>query len=617
MSYRSLVDILEDSCVKFADKHVLGTRVGDEFKWMDYKSLGREVEKFRNVLVHHKIGRNDSVAIIANNRVEWVVAWYATVSLGAQFVPMYEAQLEQEWRYIIEDSGAKMVLCANDAVYSKVKTYINNVGNVRSALAFDTKDKDQLHSYQRWMETVEHEEPVRKAQGAGDDVACIIYTSGTTGNPKGVELSMNNLSSNVDALAHRWKHELNPDNVSLAFLPWAHVFGQTAELHSAIRNGSAMGIVTDREQILESFGMIKPTVLVSVPALFNRIYDGIMAKITEASPLKQKLFWAAKNAKRELNAKLEYGEDPGAWTSFKAKVADKVVFSKIRDNLGGQLRWAAAGGAATSREVAEFFEDLGIPVCEGYGLTETSPVITAGNNGWENRRLGCSGVVLKDISVRIVDPETLEERPPGEDGEVITAGPHIMVGYRNNEAATDEVITYKDGKRWFHTGDLGHFEDGKFLKITGRIKEQYKLENGKYVVPAPLEDMLCRSRYVLQSFVYGDNQKFNVCLIVPDMAQLEAWAEKNSGGLKDGETPNDLLTRNDVQKLIANEVRAASSTMKGFEAPKRWMYLEEPFTPDNHMLTPKMSIRRKNVMGKYEPLIHGLYDNTVGFPTSS
>ena len=614
--YRTLIDNLNDTVARHPERAVLGTRTGPQFEWMDYQTLGKEVAKFRNVLHHHNIGRNDAVSIISNNRVEWVVAWYAAVSLGAQVVPMYEAQLEKDWRYIIEDSGSKMVLCANERIYKKVKSYINSVGNMKSAIVFDADDDDRLYAYKRWMVSVEGEDPVSEVTIKPDDVASIIYTSGTTGNPKGVELTMNNLVSNLDALAARWEHELNTENVSLAFLPWAHVFGQTAELHSAIKNGSAMGIVADREQILESFGLIKPSVLISVPALFNRIYDAVLSKVTQASPTKLKVFNAARAAKRAYNHDLEFGRSPGMWSTFKASVADKVVFSKIRDILGGNLRWAAGGGAATSREVAEFFEDLGVPICEGYGLTETSPVITAGTNSWEYRRLGCAGAPLPGVTVRIVDPDTLEELPVGVDGEVTCSGPNVMAGYHNNEEANKEVLFFKDGKRWFRTGDLGHMVDGKFLKITGRIKEQYKLENGKYVVPAPLEDMLCRSRFVLQTFIYGDNEKMNVVLIVPDMVELESWAVKHSP-LDEGETVTDLLNRDEVQKLLSSEVAQASTTMKNFEAPRKWMYLTEPFTPDNQMLTPKMSLRRNNVLKVYSDLLRDIYDDKVGFPVQS
>lgn len=615
--FKSMVDIFEESAIEFADRPALGTRVDDEFQYMNYNTLARDVQKFRNVLSHHDISINDKVTIISNNRVEWVVAWYAAVSLGAQIVPMYEAQAEKDWRFIVNDSDSKLIIAATDSIYQTVKGYIGNVGNVQNVLVLDAHE-DLLNSYSRWMRTVENEEPVPAIPLKKDDVATIIYTSGTTGNPKGVELSQNNIVSNLMALKKIWKGELNKDNVALAFLPWAHVFGQTAELHSAISNGAALGIVPNREQILESFQLIKPTVLVSVPALFNRIYDAVNSKISQASPLKQKIFHTAKAAKRAYNEDLEFGRQPGILTTLGAKLADKVVFSKIRETFGGRLRWSAAGGAATSMEVAQFFEDIGIPICEGYGLTETSPVITSCSATWEYRRLGCSGVALEGVDLRIINPSTLEQVPNGEEGEVTCAGPNVMIGYRNNPKANKEVFYYKDGKKFFRTGDLGRILDDKFLKITGRIKEQYKLENGKYVVPAPLEDMICRSRFVLQSFIYGDNKPHNICLVVPDMVELNTWAKGK--GLIENDIPagnqdaiSELLSMDEVISLLADEISYASRNMKGFERPTRWSFVPEPFTQENQMLTPKMSLRRKGVMEAYSDKVEDVYSNNAGY----
>lgn len=615
--FRSMVDIFEDSCIEYADRPALGTRVGDKFEYMNYGTLAREVQKFRNVLSHHDISINDKVTIISNNRVEWVVAWFAITSIGAQIVPMYEAQSEKDWRFIVNDSDSKLIIAATDSIYQTVKGYIGNVGNVQNVLVLDAHE-DLLNSYSRWMRTVENEEPIAAIPLKPDDVATIIYTSGTTGNPKGVELSQNNIVSNLLALKSIWKNELNKDNVALAFLPWAHVFGQTAELHSAILNGAALGIVPNREQILESFQLIKPTVLVSVPALFNRIYDAVNSKILQASPLKQKLFHVAKAAKRAYNDDLEFGRQPGILTTLGAKLADKVVFSKIRETFGGRLRWSAAGGAATSIEVAQFFEDIGVPICEGYGLTETSPVITSCSNTWEHRRLGCSGVALEGVDVRVIDPNTLERLPNGEEGEVTCSGPNVMIGYRNNPEANKEVFYYKNGKRYFRTGDLGRIIDDRFLKITGRIKEQYKLENGKYVVPAPLEDMLCRSRFVLQSFIYGDNKPHNICLIVPDMVELNSWAKSKNLIESEIDATNqdailELLAREEVISLVADEISHASRNMKGFERPTRWSFISEPFTQENQMLTPKMSLRRKGVMEAYSGKVEDIYTNKIGY----
>lgn len=306
---------------------------------------------------------------------------------------------------------------------------------------------------------------------------------------------------------------------------------------------------------------------------------------------------------------LEQGKQPPLMVNLQQRLFDKVVFSKIRERLGGQVEYMVGGGAATSVEVLHFFEDIGVPICEGYGLTETSPTISSSTPGWEKRRLGCVGVPMPGLDVSIVDPVTLEPVPHGAVGEVCASGESVMVGYHNNQKATSDVFFEKNGKKWFRTGDLGQFVDGKFLKLTGRIKEQYKLNNGKYVVPAPLEDMLCRSRFIAQSFVFGDNRPFNIALVVPDLVELKAWAAKKGIATETGAA---LLAHPEVRDLLTAEVTAFSKTMKAFERPRGWVATLEPFTPDNFMLTPKMSLRRNNVLAAYLTLINELYDGKVG-----
>lgn len=573
------------------------------FDWITYGEFNREVQKFRNVLVHHNIEKGDNVAVIANNRVEWAVACYACNGVGAAIVPMYEAQLEKDWTYIIDDSSSKLVIAANESIYDKVKHYVGKIGKVQRVLCLDIPD-DREESYNRWMRLVEEEEAVPPIQPSPEDLAVIIYTSGTTGNPKGVELTHQNICSNLLGLKDLWAGELS-NNRSLAFLPWAHVYGQTAELHSLIACGSSMGIISNRDYILESLHLVKPTMILSVPALFNRVYDGVMKTVSEGTILKQILFNKAMKSSREFNERKEFGRPINFWLKFKHAVFEKLVFRKVRDKLGGNLRFMTAGGAAVNLKVLQFFEDIGIPICEGYGLTETSPVITSSANNWETRRLGCVGVPLAGIDVKIISPDTGTEMAYGEDGEICCSGPNVMRGYRNNEAANDEVFFILDEKRFFRTGDLGKIVDGKFLKVTGRIKEQFKLLNGKYVVPAVLEDQLCRSKYVSQALLYGDNKDYCVALIVPDMNEINAWA------IDQGITcPNDdeLMKIGSTKAMISKELLYASSEMKNFERPEKWIFTLEAFTQENQFLTPKMSLRRNNILRAYESQIDKLYN---------
>ena len=384
--------------------------------------------------------------------------------------------------------------------------------------------------------------------------------------------------------------------------------------------GSTIAICPSREELLECFQIVKPTHLLSVPALFNRIYDGVHNKVSEAPPLRQKIFHAAMAIARERNHKLEYHEAVSAWLEFKYKVADKIVMSKLREVLGGKLRHIASGGAASSPKVIRFFEDIGIPVMEGYGLTETAPVLTAGVPGWEGRRLGYTGVALEGVTLKIVDPVTLEEVPLGEEGEVCGAGDSIMVGYRNNEEANKEVFFHMNGQKFFRTGDLGLIDDGKFLKITGRIKELYKLENGKYITPVPLEDTICRSRFILQTMLHGANRVCNVALIVPDFEQLFPWAVKH-GLAGEGDDVNDLefrknlMDNEEVVKLYQSEIGHACSTMKSFERVVKWVPIVEPFTQLNNMVTPKLSMKRNIIIKEYGHLIEGMYtaDSGIGY----
>ena len=357
---------------------------------------------------------------------------------------------------------------------------------------------------------------------------------------------------------------------------------------------------------------MKPTHLLSVPALFNRIYDGVHNKVGEAPALRQKIFHTAMAVARERNQKLEFHEPVSPWLETKFKIADKIVMSKLREVMGGQLRHIASGGAASSLKVIRFFEDIGIPVMEGYGLTETAPVMTAGIPGWEGRRLGYTGVALEGVTVKIVDPVTLEEVPEGEEGEVCGAGDSIMVGYRNNEKANKEVFFHMNGQKFFRTGDLGLMHEGKYLKITGRIKELYKLENGKYITPVPLEDVLCRSRFILQTMLYGANRVYNVALIVPDFEQLLPWAIKEGlaeegADMMDMELRTNLMKSEEVVKLFQSEIMHASSTMKSFERVVQWAPIVDPFSQMNNMLTPKMSMKRNIITKAYEETIEGLY----------
>jgi long-chain acyl-CoA synthetase len=423
----------------------------------------------------------------------------------------------------------------------------------------------------------------------------LIYTSGTTGNPKGVQLSHGNICSNVNAVMGVFPM-LETDR-SLSFLPWAHSFGQTVELHCGLSFGASMAICDDVNQLVPYLSEVRPSVLYSVPRVFNKIYDSINKKLAAAPEKRQKLFataLAVAGKKRDL-------EDQGKsslMVNLKHWIFDRLVFSKIRDLLGGNLRYAFSGGAAISKEVAEFIDSMGITVYEGYGLSETSPIATANFPG--SRRIGSVGRAIPGVEI-IIDVGAVDGAE-GDQGEILIKGPNVMQGYHNLPEKTEEVMR-DDGA--FRSGDLGRIDDDGFLYITGRIKEQYKLENGKYVVPAPLEEQLKLSGYINQALVFGDNKLHNVALFVPDVDALTAWA--SSEGLS-GEL-TDLLATEEVRSLYQGELdRYQQDVFKRFEKIKNFRFIEEEFSTENDMLTPTMKLKRRNVIKAYQSLLDGLYE---------
>lgn len=444
---------------------------------------GTKVDQCRAVLKDLGIKEGGKVAIISNNRWEWAAIAAAAYSLNATMVPMYEAQLAADWTYILNDSGATVLMVANDSIMASVRREVlPNAPGVTATLSLDAVE-GQAHAFATAMAA-----HAPDAEGAlitaptPDDLADLIYTSGTTGKPKGVELTHHNFTSNVKAAARTMVEDprefIRFDDCSLAFLPWAHSYGQTCELWMSLSHGAAMGISRGIPAILEDLQLVKPSVLFSVPTLYKKIYDGVHNLMESSSPIRKALMKKALALGKE-NLYANHGRRGplGTFERLQFKALDSIVLSKIRARFGGRMRHGFVAGAACPSEVIEFMDAIGIPICEGYGLTETSPIMAI--NTPEQRKVGSVGRPIGGVTVYVVDEEG-REVPRGQEGEICCVGPNVMRGYYKNQKATDEVISVApDGKsRMFHTGDLGkQMEDG-FVHITGRLKEQYKLENG-------------------------------------------------------------------------------------------------------------------------------------------
>jgi len=589
--FKNLVELCSASVDRFPTAKRFGTKdASGQWNWITFRQFGELVDKFRGGLAHLGVGPGDRVAIISNNRIEWAVAAYATYGRGAVFVPMYEKQQRSDWEYIVRDSGAKALIVANTKIAEGVRTFPQEIPDLEHVINLEGDGESDERSYDALI-----------ARGAGApvdaldpdpaDTAGLIYTSGTTGRPKGVVLSHRNFTSNVNAVQAIFP--MRDGDVSLCFLPWAHSFGQTCELHTLLSFGGASAINGSLETLVDELSEIKPTVFFAVPRLYNKIYDGLKKKVAAGTPTKQKIFALAMDTAVAKKTAEAGGGSAGGWINFKYNLFDKLVYSTVRERLGGQLRYAFSGGAALSKEVAEFLENVGVVIFEGYGLSETSPIATM--NTPDHRKVGSVGKAIPEVEI-IIDTDAVGNEM-GDQGEIVVKGPNVMQGYYNLDSQTADVIR-EDGS--FRTGDLGRLDGDGYLWITGRIKEQYKLENGKYVVPSPLEDQLQLNGNILQAMVYGMNKLNNVAIIVPDFPALAGAGFTGS--------PEELCKDEGVRAHIRAAIDSQHSEIfKGFERIKDFRLVPEEFSVDNDMLTPKMSLKRRNVIKAYQHLIDEMY----------
>jgi long-chain acyl-CoA synthetase len=585
--YENLVDMWKRSVSAYGSRDLFGTKKNGYWSWTSYAAVNQLVEKLRGGLASLGVTKGDRVAIISNNRIEWAVTAYACYGLGAALVPMYEAQQPKEWAFICDDCSAVAVIAGTAEIYEKCKEMMEKVPSIKHVIGLAAPKTDPS-SYEALLEAGE-KNPVAALHPSSDDTACLIYTSGTTGNPKGVILSHGNVISNINAVQDMLP--LREADRSLSFLPWAHSFGHTCELHCLISRGASMGLCEAVDKILPNLAEVRPTVLFSVPRIFNRLYEAVSRQMSARPAPVQKLFHGGLKAAK----KQKKGERLSLLEKVVLAAADRVVFAKIRAKFGGELKYAFSGGAALSREVGEFIAGLGITVYEGYGLTETSPIATANRPGVH--RMGSVGQPIPEVKV-VIDKSASSEPT---QGEIIVYGPNVMKGYHNRETENKEVFTEDGG---FRTGDLGYLDDDGFLYITGRIKEQYKLENGKYVAPAPLEELLKLSPFITNAMVYGDNHLFNVALVVPEMDGLKAWAEEH--GIT-ASTDEQLVEDKKVLEHMQAEVDKYSADFKSFERVKKIAIIAEDFTTQNGMLTPKLSLKRRDVLSKYKSKLDALY----------
>jgi long-chain acyl-CoA synthetase len=586
--HNNLIEMLDNSRKLYADRPLFGTKREGIYEWTTYEQFAEKVDNFRGGLASLGVSSGDKVAVISKNTEEWAVSAYATYGLCGQHIPMYETQMAKEWEYIARDCGAKVLLVANTTVLEQTRDFPERIDSLDHVVLLSGNSSDEIKTYSDLLETG-RDNPAEVQQPASESPMGMIYTSGTTGEPKGVILSHKNVIFECQAVLPLLG--MTENDRTLAFLPWAHVFGQVAEVHGLISSGGSAGLVEDVNTLIDELGVVKPSMFFAVPRVYNRIYERLIGQMQEKPGFIRSLFYAGlKQAKRERE-----GETLGFMDNLTLTLARKIIFKKVLNRFGGNLRIAVSGASALSPNVAEFVNDLGISLYEGYGLSENTAALTVNYPG--ARRFGSVGKPLPGVRIEI---DNSVQGSKEEDGEVLAYGENIMLGYHNLPEKTRETITEDGGLR---TGDLGHLDSEGYLYITGRVKEQYKLDIGEYVAPAPLEESLKLSAYIDQVMLYGFNRPNNVALIVAAMPAVEQFAQSN-GISGSGES---LLKETRIQELFREQLKIYGKDFKSFEHPENFALLAEEWSIDNGLLTPTLKLKREVVEKQFKSQIESLY----------
>jgi len=580
--------------------YAIQRKVDNVYKGISYIGLKEETDAFAFGLAALGLKKDDSVSLISENRPEWVYADFAMQLLGIVNVPLYPSLTSDSIAYILNDSESKAIIVSTGFQLNKVQKIMKNCKNLKHIIILNDHDdvtsSENLFTFKQIQDKgqdIQKNNPdLLKTFSAGikeDDVCTIIYTSGTTGEPKGVILTHQNIISNVNAVLEVFP--ITKDDVFLSFLPLCHIFERMGGYYTAFAAGCTVYYAESIEKVATNLQEARPTLMTSVPRLFERIQSRIIKNVESQSVTKQKIFYWALDIGKKYYAEKKKGSAPLALTA-KYSVADKLVFKKIRNRTGGRLRFFISGGAALSKELGEFFEAAGIKIVEGYGLTESSPVITA--NRFDDYKFGTVGKPLPNVEVKIAS-----------DGEILARGPNIMKGYYKKKKETEETVI--DG--WLHTGDIGTFDSEGFLMITDRKKHLFKTSAGKYIAPTPIESIFLTSRYIDQFVLIGDKRMFLSALIVPDYEALKEFADAHKIAYTN---EKDLTNNNQIYKLIEDDMGKLQRKLANYERVRKFALLDKPFTIETGEITPSLKIKRKVVEEKYNYLIEQMYFGGVG-----
>jgi long-chain acyl-CoA synthetase len=571
----------------------LRAKRGGRWVGIAYRDLAELVQDFSIGLQESGVCPGDRVAILSENRPEWAVADYACLAARCADVPIYPTLPARQVEYILRDSGAVAVLVSSPAQLAKVMAGRERLPALALIVAFDQSATGP--GVLRYQDVLERGRAARERhprwqatalEAAADELATLIYTSGTTGDPKGVMLSHGNIASNVTTSVELFT--FTAEDECLSFLPLSHIFERMFGHYCMFHAGVVINYAESVDTVPADMQEIRPHLMASVPRLYEKIYARVLDSVRTSSPLRKRIFaWGREVGERWAEATIAKRPVPTALKLQRA-LADRLVFTKLRARTGGRIRFFISGGAPLSPEIARFFYAAGLPVLEGYGLTETSPVMAV--NTFEHHRLGTVGKAIPGVDIRIAP-----------DGEVVTRGPNVMCGYFNKPQATAEAI---DEEGWFHTGDIGMLDADGFLSITDRKKDLIVTSGGKNIAPQPIENLAKMSKFVASAVMIGDRRPFPIMLVVPNPAQVKGWAEHK--GLPNGEI-DQLLDHPEVRQKIEREVRMTLRDLAQFEMPKKLLLLPKDFTVEAGELTPTLKVRRRIVEEHHRRAIEALY----------
>lgn len=567
-------------------------KANGEWRDITHQQLARRVHHAALGLREMGIQPGDRVAILSANRPEWAFADFGCLNAGITDVAIYPTLPPHQIRYLLEDSGSRLVFVENETQLAKVTEIRSDLPTLEHVVIFEEVETPHAMAFSRLLalgNAAESKYASYREDALAippDQLATLIYTSGTTGDPKGVMLSHGNLTSNVLSAVHALP--LGSSDSCLSLLPLSHSFERTAGFYAMFYGGATINYAESIDALMTNISEVRPTIMLSVPRLFEKIYARALEAALSGGAVKKRIFfWARRIGGAWADATLN-GEAVSAGLALQRSIADRLVFSKLRKRTGGRLRYFVSGGAPLAPEIARFFHAARLPVLEGYGLTETSPVITV--NPYTRPKIGTVGPAIAGVEVRIA-----------EDGEILARGPNVMQGYFNKPEATAEAI---DGEGWFHTGDLGELDEDGYLSITDRKKDIIVTAGGKKIAPQAIENRVKSSSFVHNAVMLGDRRKFAIILAVPDLAACAKWARSRNLAIPD---QDNLLDVPEVAAKVEREVMVNLRDLARFEMPKKILLIKDDFTEERGELTPKMSVKRRVVEDHYRDRIEAAY----------